>query len=567
MDLPTQRVMKTSTVLEDIKSRLDIVDVISGYVQLKKAGQNWKGLCPFHSEKTPSFMVSRAKQIFHCFGCGTGGDVVAFVKAYENVSFPEALALLAKKAGVALTVTGKDGRNLRKEEKIRNAMADASTFFSLQLKRSASTLEYLKQRGISPESSESFKIGYAPPGWDNLLRYLREKGYEDEVIRDAGLAVQGNKGLYDMFRQRLMFPIMSMSGWVLAFGGRALADVNPKYINSPETAVFRKADNLYGLSSAKDEIRRDNRVMIVEGYLDVIICHQYGFKNAVAPLGTALTEGQIKRLRNLTDRAVLVFDGDAAGIAAAKRSLPVICRHNFTAGILVLPGKEDPDSYIRNYGGASFRELLENSKTVVDFMLSVSERGRTEVVRETLTIISEVKDLLLADEMLVELADRTRINEGTIREEFSRIRTKSPIKDHGGSGARGALKNEEYLLLSAVIAFPEKSGHVFAELDIDDLRDATVRSLCRKIASIPQDGDVSRVLSMADEGERQVLTNLSVDPGFDLDNVDRNIEDCIRMIRRRKLDERIRSAEKSGDLRLLNDLIVEKRQFLKEKGL
>ncbi len=559
--------MKTSTLLEDIKSRLDIVDLISGYVQLKKSGQNWKGLCPFHSEKTPSFMVSQPKQIFHCFGCGAGGDVFAFVAAYENLSFPEAVSLLAKKAGIALPLPGSNEKSFRKEEKIRNAMREAAAFFAGQLRNSRMTLDYLRQRGIAPESSESFMLGYAPPGWDSLLKYLRKKGFDDEVIRDAGLAVTGNRGLYDMFRQRLIFPIMSMSGGVVAFGGRALGDINPKYINSPETAVFKKSDALYGLSSAKDEIRGQNRAMIVEGYLDVIICHQYGFRNAVAPLGTSLTTGQIKKLRNLTNKAVLVFDGDAAGVAAAKRSLPVILRHDFTTRVLVLPASEDPDSYIRKYGGQAFQGLIENAKTVVDFMLGLSRNGGTEAVREVLILISEVKDLLLADEMLIELADGTRINEGTLREEFRSIRTKSPDSGEGPGGDPGSLKNEEYLLLSAVIAFPEKFEYVFSELDIGELRDGTVRSLFGKIASLSAGGNVSGILKSADEGERRILTKLSVDPGFDLEHVDENITDCIRMIRKRKLDEKIRSAELSGNLRLLNDLIGEKKKFMRKAEL
>ena len=559
--------MKTSAIIEEIKSRLDIVDVISGYVQLKKAGQNWKGLCPFHAEKTPSFMVSQTKQIFHCFGCGAGGDMVEFVKVYENISFPEAIGLLAKKAGVALPAAGRGDGSSGREEKIRNAMRDAGAFFAAQLGRSASTLDYLKQRGITPESVESFMLGYAPAGWDNLLKYLKKKGYDHDVIRDAGLVVQGDRGLYDMFRQRLMFPITNMSGWVIAFGGRALADVNPKYINSPETPVFKKSDTLYGLSSAREEIRRQNSVLIVEGYLDVIICHQHGFRNAVAPLGTALTEGQIKKLRNMADSAVLVFDGDSAGIAAARRSLPVICRNNFDAAIMVLPDGEDPDSYIRKHGGPAFLELLKHAKTVVDFMLGVSRGRKSDMVREVLSLISVVNDVLLADEMLTELAERTGMNEGTIREEFRRIRSKTA--GHGGRLQAGpdAPNTEEYILLSSIIAFPEKSGHVFSELRIEEFRDATVRSLCSKIASLPDKGDISGVLDSVDERERRILTKLSVDPGFDLENVDRNIEDCIRTIRKRKLDESIRSAEKAGDLRLLNDLIIKRKQFMGETGL
>jgi DNA primase len=557
--------MKTDRLFEEIKSKIDIVDFISSYVQLKKSGQNWKGICPFHPEKTPSFTVSQAKQIFHCFGCGAGGDIIAFAVKYENLSFHEAVDLLAKKAGIPLTGGRTDKKSFQKHENIREALSVACDYFAKKLDDSGTAGEYLKKRGISGESIDIFRLGYAPPGWDNLLKYLRSSGCSDIAIREAGLAVSGDRGLYDMFRNRMIFPITSVSGNVLAFGGRALDDSLPKYINSPETAVYKKSDTLFGLHTAKEEIRQQGTVLIVEGYMDVIICHQFGFKNVVAPLGTALTSGHIQRLRPLTNRAVLVFDGDAAGKAAAKRTLPLICRNNYKAKVLLLPDNEDPDSYLRKYGDQSFIKMLDTSKTMIDFMFSISTGEKTDIAREVLELIAEVRDLLMADEMLRELSDRTRINENALREEFSRLKNRTvPDKtDARPISARAInINREEYLLLSAVIAFPEKSDYVLSRLDISDFKDKTVISLFRKLSSLGHNKDLSQVLEDADKDEREMVTGFSVNPGFDLENVDRNIEDCIRTIEKRKLDERRRLAEMSGDLKLMNDRLLEKRKDL-----
>lgn len=559
--------MKTDRLLEDIKAKSDIVDFISSYVQLKKSGQNWKGNCPFHSEKTPSFMVSPSKQIFHCFGCGVGGDIITFVMKHENISFQEAISLLAKKAGVPLPTDGTDKKAFQKYEKLRDVLSEAGRYYATKLKASSPAMAYLKNRGIGLESVDIFGIGYAPQGWDNLLRHLRGSGCSDTLIKEAGLAVQGNKGPYDMFRHRIIFPITSMSGGVLAFGGRALDDSMPKYINSPETAVFKKSDTLFGLFTAKDEIRKGGGVIIVEGYMDVIICHQYGFKNVVAPLGTSLTSGHIQKLRTLGSKPVLVFDGDAAGKAAARRALALVCRNNYTAKVLLLPDGEDPDSYLRKYGGESFGRLLNDTKTLVDFLFSISHGEKIDVVREALTLISGVKDLLSAGEMLGELSERAGINESTIREEFKRI------KDGGVRAVPGVRRafpsagnGEEYLLLSAVIAFPEKSDYVFSRLNMDDIEDKIVVSLFRKIASLGEMRDITQVLDIADEEERKMITRYSVEPGFDPEHVDKSIEGCFRRMEKRKLDERLHLAQTSGDPVLANSLLVEKRS-LEGKGL
>jgi DNA primase len=561
--------MMTGTLLDDIKSKIDIVDLISGYVQLKKSGQNWKGLCPFHSEKTPSFMVSQSKQIFHCFGCGAGGDIIAFVGKYENLSFNESVKMLATKAGVSVThIMKTDQKALQKDEKIRSALLTASLYFVKQLHGSVAATEYVRNRGISEESLDIFKIGYAPSGWHNLLKYLRNTGYTDQVIREAGLAVQGERGLYDMFRARVIFPIMSAGGNVLAFGGRALDDSMPKYINSPETAVFKKSDTLFGLYTAKEEIRKRSSVIIVEGYMDAIICHQYGFKNVVAPLGTSLTSGHIQKLRSLANKAVLVFDGDAAGKAAAKRALLLFCQNNYEASVLLLPEKDDPDSFLRKHGEMAFSKALEVSKTMIDFLFSVSIGEKIDTVREALSLIAAVGDPLIAGGMLIELSDRTRINEMTIREEFRKIKNKKAANSPDAGLTGPPLKNgEEYLLLSAVIAFPEKFSYVISRLDPSEIKDKTVSALLKKLESLEDKKDLAVMLAHADEDERRIITKLSVDPGFDLDHVDRNIEDCFRRIEQRNLDEGIRLAETAGDLSLVNALVLKKKKNMKETGL
>jgi DNA primase len=555
--------MKTDRVLEEIKSKIDIVDLISDYVQLKKSGQNWKGLCPFHSEKTPSFMVNPSKQIFHCFGCGAGGDVISFVSKYENLSFGESLRLLAKKAGVSLSEKWGTSGTRQREEKIRTALSEAVVFYMKKREESTVAKAYVKSRGITEESAALFKLGYAPAGWSNLLRHMRNLGYSDQTLRDAGLAVQGEKGLYDMFRQRLLFPISSVSGTVIAFGGRALDDAKPKYINSPETPVFKKSETLFGLSLAKESIRRESRVVIVEGYMDTIICHQYGFRNAVAPLGTSLTSGHIQKLRTLANRTVLVFDGDAAGRAAAKRALSLACQNNYPARVLVLPEGEDPDSYLRTHGAAAFGALLDSARTMIDFLLGLAAGEKREAVREALALIAQVSDPLASEEMLIELADRTRMNESTIRAEFRKVRNRETADQRVPGPAAAGGNNKEYLLLlSSIIAFPEKTREVVSRLDIDDIRDETVAGVFKKLALQEDNPDLSLILREANDGERRLLTRLSVDPGFDRDYVDSNIEGCLREIEIRKIRQKLFLADKDGDLKRFVALRREMTKFI-----
>lgn len=551
--------MKNDRLLEDIKSGIDIVDFISGYVQLKKSGQNWKGLCPFHQEKTPSFMVSQAKQIFHCFGCGAGGDVITFLLKHDSLSFHEAVTMLAKKAGIRMDAGRFDKKSIQKDELIRKALQEAGNFFAGKLRATKDAEKYFTMRGVSLESMELFQLGYAPPGWNSLLNFMRKAGYSDEILKEAGLAVSGSKGTYDMFRARIMFPIRSINGNVIAFGGRAMDDSMPKYINSPETPVFKKSETLYGLDTGKDAIRNGGFVIVVEGYMDVIICYQYGFHNVVAPLGTALTSGHLQRLRKMTNSAVVVFDGDAAGTSAAKRSIPLLCENNFKAKLLLLPGNEDPDSYLRKNGSGAFRALLGKAQSIVDFLFSSSRGEMIDVVREALTLIAQHADPLAADEMLIELSGKTRISEVTLREEFRKLRTrafKEMRKIADPRPFRGS--SEEYLLLSAAIHFPEKLASFFSRLDMEDIRDETVVSLFGRLSTALERDTPGAVLDGADEEERILYTRLSVEPGFDIEHVDRIIEDCLMTIERKKIEEKIRLATLSGDPKLSNAQVLEK---------
>ncbi|MCK4911868.1 MAG: DNA primase, partial [Thermodesulfovibrionales bacterium] len=410
--------MATDGAAEEVKSRLDIVEHISDYVQLKRSGQNYKGNCPFHTEKTPSFMVHPAKQIFHCFGCSAGGDIFTFTMKHEGLSFPEALALLARKAGVELKP--QSGYKKGERERLKAAVVEAMKFFRAELKRSSVAGQYIEQRGLTPEIIEEFQVGYVPQGWHNLLNHLKKKSISEDIIIKAGLAVRGDRGPYDVFRARLIFPILDLHGEPVAFGGRVLDDSQPKYLNSPESSLFKKGDTLYALSQAREAIRKEGFVAVSEGYLDAIMCHQFGMKNVVAPLGTALTAGHLKKLMRHADDIVLVFDGDAAGVAAARRSLDLIMEQNMRVKVLMLPDGEDPDSLLRDEGAEGMRARMMNALSPVGFILETTKKPKG--IDAAVEMIAKAGDPILRDELAVELADRSRISEQAIRDKLSRYK-------------------------------------------------------------------------------------------------------------------------------------------------
>jgi DNA primase len=569
--------MKAERLLEEIKSKIDIIEFISDYVNLKKSGQNYKGLCPFHTEKTPSFMVSQPKQIFHCFGCGVGGDAVSFLMKHDNFSFGEAIRYMAKKAGIPITDFSFDKESSAKRETILRINEDAMNFFMKNLQDSKTAAAYLKNRGLDNESISRFCIGYATGQRDGLLTYMRKMGHSEAFLKEAGLILADDRSgvsqkMYrDSFRGRIIFPIFNLRNDVIAFGGRVLDDALPKYINSPETEVFKKSDILFAINLAKDEIKKKGYAVIVEGYLDVIVCHQHDFRNAVAPLGTALTARQLHKLKSWTQKVVLVFDGDNAGISAARRSLAIVCENDFKAKVLLLPEGEDPDSFLRKNGSGPFKKMLADAVSLIYFILHTAKGDKTDAVKEALGMISAVKDLVIADELLRELADRSRVNESVLRNELDRIRKRPGVLAADGLGqAMKTMKREECLLLSAVIAFPEKAGYVLSKLSFEDLKDKTIKSIFCKISTLSDKFTAASLLDQADDEDKTLITELSLNPGFDAEHVDRNIEDCLQVLIQKDFEERqkeerqrLADSNEPHDVALHNALLKEKRRLVK----
>jgi len=562
--------MAASSDVEEIKSRLDIVEHISEHVQLRRSGTNYKGVCPFHDEKTPSFMVSPDKQIFHCFGCGAGGDAIGFTMKYDGLSFPEALEVLARKTGVELKRTPGQDRDRGIKESLKAIQTEAMSFFESHLEKAPNAKKYFKDRGITAETIKRFNLGYSPPGWHSLSDHLKKKGHKPETIKKSGLVAEGQKGIYDIFRGRIMFPILDLYGQVIAFGGRVMDGSEPKYLNSPDTELFRKGDNLYALNLAKEAIRKDGYAMVVEGYMDAIMCHQHGLASAVAPLGTALTSGHLKKIRRYSEKVVLVFDGDKAGIAAARRSLDLIMAEALGARVLVLPEGQDPDSILNDRGEEFMRKMIgEKTLSPVEFVLRHSP-GDT-ALREAAEMIARASDPLMRDQLILQLSDLSRISEGAIREKLRLLSKKTygaPAKTPSrGSGRKSPLisaYNEEVLLLSAAIASPGHCPSILEQVSLEDIGDVTVRLLLGKLSS--GDASAEGVLALAEtEEERELVTRLSVSPGFEIEHIDENIRDCIIKINKRGLDLRIKSAQSDGDMKLLQELVLERQNLIKKE--
>ena len=558
--------MKADGLLDEIKSRIDIVEFVSDYVHLKKSGQNFKGLCPFHTEKTPSFMVSQSKQIFHCFGCGAGGDVVSFLMKHDNLPFVEALRYLAEKAGIKSERFHFDKGLAAKREELLRINEEAMKFFVMNLKASKRATDYLQRRNVNKEFVELFRIGFAPDQRGALTAHLRKAGRADALIQKAGLVITDGSGFRDSFRKRIIFPILNLKNDVVAFGGRVMDNSLPKYINSPETEVFKKSETLFAANLAKDEIRKKGYAIIVEGYLDAIICHQYGFRNTVAPLGTALTPRHLRKLRPLTKKVILVFDSDSAGISAARRSLPILCENDFIAKVMLLPGGEDPDSFLRKGGALPFQKMIAGAYSMIDFLMNTSGGDKTSAVREALTIIAGIPDILRREEMLRELADKSRVGESALRSELDRLRKKAvPGSLKEGEPLKAPSPREEVLLLSALIAFPDKAAAALSRVETEDLRDTLVRSILHRMKTLGDRVTLASLLEGADDAERDLITRLSLDPGFDLEAVDQNISDCLQTITYRIYEEkkRLADAKEPDDAALHNSLLKEKRRFIK----
>jgi DNA primase len=418
---------------EKVKQQADIVRVIGEYLQLKKAGQNFRGLCPFHSEKTPSFNVHPTKQIYHCFGCGQGGDVFKFVMEMEKCAFPEAIRIVAEKCGIAVPRPKERSPEERKENQLRAVLVEihreAQTFFVTQLE---GTLEgkaaraYLEDRGIDKDTMGRFGIGYAPSGGDLLLRHLRGK-YPEKTLVESGLISRDQNGRhFDRFRRRITFPIANESAKIVAFGARALGDDQPKYLNSPETPIYSKSNILYHLDRAKDALRRQDFAVLVEGYMDAIAVARAGISNVVASCGTALAESQIKLLARFTKRVIVNYDPDMAGQAATERSLTALLEQDFEVRVLALPPvgdqKADPDLYIREKGAAAYVKQVKDAPPYVDYLIRRASQmdigtgeGKLRAVNFLLPYIQRIPNSILRSEWATRIAQQLRLDEPVVR--------------------------------------------------------------------------------------------------------------------------------------------------------
>lgn len=588
-----ERLFFPDHLVQRIRQESDILALVSSYVSLKKAGQNWVGLCPFHSEKTPSFTVNPNKQFFHCFGCGEGGDAIGFLMKVDGMSFPQALKSLGEKIGISGLAARDRGTQEaeRAQEKIYRIQREAADYFHEVLLHQAAgkiARDYLSRRGFSPETWEAFQLGYAPPGWNGLESVLARKGWSQGEMEAAGLIIEkesskgstpaadGRRGFYDRFRDRIMFPILDLQRRVVGFGGRVMDSGQPKYLNSPETAVFNKGRHLYALDKARELAGKAGFLVVVEGYFDAIAAHQAGISNVAATLGTALTANHLQQIHRFTPAVKLIFDPDEAGIRAAMRTLDLIIPSPVSGEVVLLPKGEDPDLFIKSRGGEAFRERLQGSIRLLDFAIQQEVglpaagtiEGKMKVVDRILPAIRKVTRPVERSYYLKHLAENLGLNEGELAAELSRPAAKRPLDsaDAAASGARPAerLPKEEELLIHILIHTPGSVSEVAREIDPDHFSDDRLRTIYSALADRSNQGAVRGASILPPESleaaSASVLTALSVrEPEYD--DPLRTLKDCVRTLRIKRihstmkaLESRIRTAEKTGDGSLVKSL-------------
>ncbi len=546
-------------IIDDVLDRLDIVEVISDYVQLKRAGRNFKACCPFHNEKTPSFVVSPDKQIYHCFGCHAGGNVIDFVMKHDSLEFPEAVKILASKAGVELPKTGGPGEGGESlSSKIIEANKAAGVFFQnvLRSEKGKKAREYLSNRGITPETATRFAVGYAPRDWEALSSYCRSRKITGEVLKKSGLTVSSEKGKgdYDRFRDRVMFPIHNERGVIVAFGGRVLDDKLPKYINSPETPVYSKSNVLYGLHFSRKGIKEKGYAILVEGYLDVIIPFQNGVDNVVATSGTALTLRQVELLKKYTDTAVMVFDSDQAGENASLRGLDILLENGMKIKIATLPEGDDPDSFVRREGSSAFYGKVENSKSLFDYKLDIliQKKGKRDIaaiVDGMLPTIAKVTNAVLQSDYLRQLAEKLGVHEASLRVEIGKIKPDKPYRSERPSDTaeqRVKFRSSEIHLLGLMMTDRSIFDAVENELGMTAFTDVTVQKVLKEIRlSFDSEGEdcvnPGKLLSRfgEDENARALIIQAMAKADIITEPL-KAMRDCIACVRRENREDRLR---------------------------
>ncbi|OHE23330.1 MAG: DNA primase [Syntrophus sp. GWC2_56_31] len=574
--------------IEEIRRRADIASLIGEYVTLKKAGRNYLGLCPFHREKTPSFTVSPDKQMFYCFGCSEGGNVFSFLMKLNHLTFPEAVRHLAKKVGVIIPE-----RLLSREEKERYSLAEqirrvnelAAGLFMNTLRSPAGedAREYLRKRGIGESAIETFRLGFSPEGWTHLSEYLDKKGVSPKLAQQAGLLVERtgkSQGYYDRFRGRVMIPIEDVDGRVIAFGGRVMGAGEPKYMNSPESAIYTKGNTLYGLARTREAIREKGFALLVEGYFDLIALWNAGITNVVAMLGTALTRAQVDLIRRYTTRVVAVFDPDEAGKKALARSLELFLAGNVHARAVILPDGQDPDEFVRVNGREKMDEVVAKAWPMADYYIDQILGGRgtleedRDKLREAVAFLSRLEDDVGRNLFVKKVAEALVVDEEVLKKEVLRTRSRNPSAvppDLPRRSTAAEMDPSELSLIRMMLEYPEKSSTVRDSAILADFRTEKLKSLGEELLAMDREGrtmrDASSLVGTLTEGplRDKLLALLVQESPFSEELIDRLIADTIRKIRQRSnkergktLTSRIKEAERAGNWELVDRLTLDK---------
>ena len=484
----------SDSVLDEVRNAVNIVSVISEYVALKKRGRNYLARCPFHTEKTPSFNVSEEKQIFRCFGCGLGGDVFKFVMQIEHLAFPEAVRFLAERHGISLPKTAApEGMTASIDlDLLRKAMAEAAGFYHralLDSQEGRPALTYLQGRGVILETIERFQLGYSPAGGEVLIPWIKNKGFTIGALEDCGLAKRSDDGTrhYDAFRGRIMFPITDVRGRIRAFGGRAMGERLPKYLNSPETKLYNKSRNLYGLSFAREAIKRSDNAILVEGYMDFIIPFQYGVENLVASLGTSLTPQQVQLLGRYTREVAVSYDPDSAGVAATQRSLDMFLEEDFQIKVLRLPAGQDPDVFIRTSGPEEYRNRLRKAASYLDFVLETAiqsqgtlddPRSKVRVLNAVLPYLAKVPSAVERSDYVFRFARKLGIEDQQLLAEVKRAaQHKKAQLAEGSLASLGLMKPAEKKLLQLLLNNTKLQGIILPLCSLEDFEGLTAKKV------------------------------------------------------------------------------------------
>ena len=551
-------------VIEEVRQANDIVDVISQYMHLKRSGRNYFGLCPFHNEKSPSFSVSPDKQIFHCFGCGKGGNVYTFVSAIEGISFFEAIQLLAERANIQLP-TLENNRDAQKEilkDKVYKVNEFATEYYHQNLYNAQSKIgqEYVKKRQLSNETLKSYRIGFSGK-FDELYQELKKQGFEEKEILESGLVNKNERGQYiDRYRNRLMFPICDIRGRVIAFGGRVLDDSKPKYINSPENVVYSKGRHLFGLNVAKKKDTK--KLLIVEGYMDVISLHQRGITNVVAPLGTALTEQQGWLLRKNTEQIILSFDSDDAGLKAKTRAIEILENMGCDIRILNIEGAKDPDEYILKYGTARFNNLVEKALSVIEFKVKLLKKDlNLENIKDKIKFLNEIAKLIAKVDNTIEreiyiekIAKEYDISKEAIYGEVNKLTYKQtnnekilekakPVITHKKEETEqvsSAIKRRENTIISILLSGDISIFEIIKQnISPNDFQDKINLNIAKKLYEEFEKGNsnINGIIDGLEQEEQNQITSIMADD-YEIDNLEKAIDDIIQIYEREKLNKK-----------------------------